>query len=150
HELNLPGCYKDVKDTSIVAQFKVKRDGQSEFLFHSRTVGDLYILAWTTTPWTLPSNTALAVGQNIQYSKFITINPYTKQPQTMIVAKDRATSNLQGRVAWIIKTLEKEGHEVKTHVADFKGSQLVGVAYEQLMPYVQPLTDANKAFHVIS
>lgn len=150
HELNLPGCYKDVKDTSIVAQFKVKRDAKSEFLFHSRTVGDLYILAWTTTPWTLPSNTALAVGSNIQYSKFVTVNPYTKQPQTIIVAKDRATSIFEGSVASIIKNLEKEGHEVKTHVADFKGSQLAGVAYEQLMPYILPLTDADKAFHIVT
>lgn len=150
HELNLPGCYKDVKDTSIVAQFKVKRTPKSEFLFHSRTVGDLYILAWTTTPWTLPSNTALAVGPNIQYSKYITVNPYTKQPQTIIVAKDRATSIFEGSVASVIKNLEKEGHEVKTHVADFKGSQLAGVEYEQLMPYIQPLADVNKAFHVVT
>lgn len=150
HELNLPGCYKDVKDTSIVAQFKVKRTPKSEFLFHSRTVGDLYILAWTTTPWTLPSNTALAVGPNIQYSKYVTVNPYTKQQQTIIVAKDRATSIFEGSVASIIKNLEKEGHEVKTHVADFKGSQLSGVEYEQLMPYIQPLTDVNKAFHVVT
>ncbi|HET9052629.1 MAG TPA: class I tRNA ligase family protein, partial [Cyclobacteriaceae bacterium] len=150
HELNLPGCYKDVKDTSVVAQFKVKKNQKSEFLFHSRTIGDLYILAWTTTPWTLPSNTALAVGANIEYAKFVTINPYTKQPQTIIVAKDRAASIFEGSVASIIKNLEKEGHEVKTHVADFKGSQLAGVEYEQLMPYVLPLTDVSKAFHVVT
>lgn len=150
HELNLPGCYKDVKDTSIVAQFKVKRNAKSESLFHSRTVGDLYILAWTTTPWTLPSNTALAVGPNIVYSKFVTVNPYTKTPQTIIVAKDRAASVFEGSVASIIKNLEKEGLEVKSHVTDFKGSQLAGVEYEQLMPYIQPLTDVNKAFHVVT
>lgn len=150
HELNLPGCYKDVKDTSIVAQFKVKRNAKSESLFHSRTIGDLYILAWTTTPWTLPSNTALAVGANIVYSKYVTVNPYTKTPQTIIVAKDRAASIFEGSVASIIKNLEKEGHEVKSHVADFKGSQLAGIEYEQLMPYIQPLTDADKAFHVVT
>ena len=150
HELNLPGCYKDVKDTSIMAQFKVKRNAKSESLFHSRTVGDLYILAWTTTPWTLPSNTALAVGANIVYSKYVTVNPYTKTPQTIIVAKDRAASIFEGSVASIIKNLEKEGHEVKSHVADFKGSQLAGIEYEQLMPYIQPLTDADKAFHVVT
>lgn len=149
HELNLPGCYKDVKDTSIVAQFKVKKNEKSEFLFHSRTVGDLYILAWTTTPWTLPSNTALAVGANIEYSKFVTINPYTKTLQTILVAKDRANSIFEGSIASIIKNLEKEGHEVKSHVADFKGSQLAGVEYEQLMPYLQPFYDAEKAFQVI-
>ncbi len=150
HELNLPGCYKDVKDTSIVAQFKVVRNHKSEFLFHSRTVGDLYILAWTTTPWTLPSNTALAVGSNIVYSKFVTVNPYTKKQQTIIVAKDRSASIFEGSVASIIKNLEKEGHEVKSHVTDFKGSQLAGVEYEQLMPYILPLTDSNKAFHVVT
>jgi isoleucyl-tRNA synthetase len=149
HELNLPGCYKDVKDTSIVAQFKVVRNHKSEFLFHSRTVGDLYILAWTTTPWTLPSNTALAVGANIEYSKFVTVNPYTKTQQTIIVAKDRASSIFEGSVASIIKNLEKEGHEVKHHVADFKGSQLAGVEYEQLMPYLLPLRKVEKAFHVV-
>jgi isoleucyl-tRNA synthetase len=150
HELNLPGCYKDVKDTSIVAQFKVVRNHKSELLFHSRTVGDLYILAWTTTPWTLPSNTALAVGKEIVYSKYVTVNPYTKKQQTILVAKDRAASIFEGSVASIIKNLEKEGHEVKSHVADFKGSQLAGVEYEQLMPYILPLTDVNKAFHVVT
>jgi isoleucyl-tRNA synthetase len=150
HELNLPGCYKDVKDTSIVAQFKVKRNHKSEFLFHSRTIGDLYILAWTTTPWTLPSNTALAVGANIVYSKFVTVNPYTKKQQTILVAKDRAASIFEGSVASIIKNLEKEGHEVKSHVADFKGSQLAGVEYEQLMPYLLPLRKVEKAFHVVT
>lgn len=151
HELNLPGCYKDVKDTSIVAQFKVVRNHKSEFLFHSRTIGDLYILAWTTTPWTLPSNTALAVGPNIVYSKFVTVNPYTKTQQTIIVAKDRSASIFEGSVASIIKNLEKEGHEVKSHVADFKGSQLAGVEYEQLMPYILPsFGDVSKAFHVVT
>lgn len=150
HELNLPGCYKDVKDTSIVAQFKVKRNAKSELLFHSRTVGDLYILAWTTTPWTLPSNTALAVGKDIVYSKFITVNPYTKAQQTILVAKDRAASVFEGSVASIIKNLEKEGHEVKSHVTDFKGSQLEGVEYEQLMPYLLPLRNVEKAFHVVT
>jgi isoleucyl-tRNA synthetase len=72
HELNLPGCYKDVKDTSIVAQFEVKRDSKSEFLFKDFT-GDVFILAWTTTPWTLPSNTALVIGEKIKYVK---INTY--------------------------------------------------------------------------
>ncbi len=150
HELNLPGCYKDVKDTSIVAQFKVKRNEKSEFLYHSRTVGDLYILAWTTTPWTLPSNTALAVGKDIVYSKFVTVNPYTKAHQTILVAKDRAARTFEGSVASIIKNLEKEGHEVKSHVADFKGAQLSGVEYEQLMPYLLPLRNVEKAFHVVT
>jgi isoleucyl-tRNA synthetase len=150
HELNLPGCYKDVKDTSIVAQFKVIRDSHSEFLFHTRTVGDLYILAWTTTPWTLPSNTALTIGKDIEYAKYITVNPYTKKPQTILVAKARAESVFTGSVATTFKNFEKEGLETKSHVADFKGAQLVGVRYEQLMPYLQPFYDADKAFQVLA
>ncbi len=150
HELNLPGCYKDVKDTSIVAQFKIVRNEKSEFLFHSRTVGDLYILAWTTTPWTLPSNTALAVGKDIVYSKFVTVNPYTKKQQTILVAKDRANSLFEGSVASILKNLEKEGQEIKSHVDDFNGSQLAGLEYEQLMPYLLPLRNVERAFHIVT
>lgn len=89
HELNQPGCYRDVKDTTCVAQFKVVRDAKSEKLFaHSDQV---YFLAWTTTPWTLPSNTALAVGPNITYLEIKTYNPYTFQPITVIIAEERFT-----------------------------------------------------------
>ena len=76
HELNQPGCYRDVKDTSAVAQFKVVKNADSEFLF-TKTSNDIYLLAWTTTPWTLPSNTALAVGQKIEYTLVKTVNQYT-------------------------------------------------------------------------
>src|SRR5690606_31635702 len=86
HELNLPGCYKDVKDTSIVAQFKVIKDGLSSFLFDQQK-GDVFILAWTTTPWTLPSNTALAVGEKIPYVQINTFNQYTHQPVSVVLAK---------------------------------------------------------------
>jgi isoleucyl-tRNA synthetase len=150
HELNQPGCYKMVKDTSIVAQFKVARNANSEFLYKSKTVGDLYILAWTTTPWTLPSNTALAVGKEIIYSKYITINPYTKIPQTVILAKERIESTFGGSISGILKEFEKSGLETCVHVEDFKGSQLVGVRYEQLIPYLTPLYDAEKAFQVVA
>ena len=87
HELNQPGCYRDVKDTTCVAQFKVIRDEKSEKLFADSE--PVYILAWTTTPWTLPSNTALAVGPNITYYVVKTYNPYTYLPVTVILAKDR-------------------------------------------------------------
>ena len=87
HELNLPGTYKDVKDTSIVAQFKVKRDSKSEFLF-KETSNDVFILAWTTTPWTLPSNTALVIGEKINYVLVNTYNPYTYKPVSVVLAKD--------------------------------------------------------------
>jgi isoleucyl-tRNA synthetase len=148
HELNMPGCYKDVKDTSIVAQFKVIRNPASEFLWRTRTVGNLYLLAWTTTPWTLPSNTALAVGKGIVYSKYITVNPYTKLAETIIVAKDRAESLFGGTLASLMEGLKKEGLEIKAHVADFPGAELAGISYEQLIPYVQPLHDTDKAFRV--
>ena len=87
HELNQPGCYRDVKDTTCTAQFRVVRDEKSEPLFDG-VDGDLYFLAWTTTPWTLPSNTALCVGPSIEYVKVQCLNPYTSVPQTVILAKD--------------------------------------------------------------
>ena len=86
HELNQPGCYRMVKDTTVVAQFKVKRDEKSEFLFRG-TDSELFFIAWTTTPWTLPSNTALAVGKNISYVKVRTFNQYSGKPVTVILAK---------------------------------------------------------------
>jgi isoleucyl-tRNA synthetase len=87
HELNQPGCYRDVKDNSLTAQFKLIRDEKSEFLFQD-AFGDVFVLAWTTTPWTLPSNTALAIGKNIEYIKIKTFNPYTYLPITVILAKE--------------------------------------------------------------
>src|SRR6056297_1684739 len=87
HELNMPGCYKMVKDTSLVAQFKVVKNEQSDFLFNN-TDTDVYFLAWTTTPWTLPSNTALGVGKNIRYVLVRTFNQYTGEPISVILAKE--------------------------------------------------------------
>src|SRR6478735_7853814 len=87
HELNQPGTYKMVKDTTIVAQFKVKNDSDSAFLFDGVS-SDVFILAWTTTPWTLPSNCALAVGENINYVQINTFNPYTYEPVSVVLAKD--------------------------------------------------------------
>jgi len=87
HELNMPGCYKNVKDTTIAAQFKLVKDGASEFLFESDDE-QVFVLAWTTTPWTLPSNTALTVGKKIDYVKIKTLNPYTEVPVSVILADD--------------------------------------------------------------
>ena len=87
HELNQPGCYRDVKDTTCTAQFRVVRDERSESLFRDAE-GPLYFLAWTTTPWTLPSNTALAVGPAIEYVRVKCRNPYTGQPQTVVLARE--------------------------------------------------------------
>lgn len=129
HELNQPGCYRDVKDTTITAQFKVVRNDHSNFLFETEDE-DVRILAWTTTPWTLPSNTALAVGKGINYVKVKTVNKYTKQECSVILAKDRVAAYLN---------LEKEEGTI---VEEYKGAVLEGVTYEQLLPYVQPKGDA--------
>jgi len=151
HELNLPGCYKDVKDTSIVAQFAVKNDERSAFLFNNPT-GGVYILAWTTTPWTLPSNTALTIGEKITYVQVNTFNPYTHKPVSVVLAKALVGKYFSDKN----KDLKLEDYKAGDKsipfqiVQEFAGKQLVGVRYEQLMPYVLPLTDVVKAFQVIA
>jgi len=150
HELNLPGTYKDVKDTTVVAQFKVKRDAKSEFL--SNTDKETFILAWTTTPWTLPSNTALAVGEKIKYVQVNTFNPYTLQPVSVVLAKDLLGKYFSDKN----KDLKLEDYKAGDKaipfaiVQEFTGKQLLGISYEQLMPYIQPFYDADKAFQVIA
>ena len=136
HELNQPGCYRDVTDTSVTAQFAVVASDQSRALF-----GDLpvHLLAWTTTPWTLPSNTALTVGANIEYSLIATTNPYTGVDVRIILAT--------ALVAKYLNT-DEEG-SAWTRVAAFKGSALVGLRYEQLLPYALPYLNADQAFRVI-
>ncbi|MFI3279596.1 MAG: isoleucine--tRNA ligase [Rikenellaceae bacterium] len=136
HELNQPGCYRDVKDTTCTAQFKVVRDEKSEKLFDG-VEGDLYILAWTTTPWTLPSNTALAVGPNIEYVRIKCQNPYTGEAQNIIMASELVATHF---------TKKMEGTYT---VEEFKwrGEELSGVSYEQLIPWVKPMGDA---FRVIT
>ncbi len=151
HELNLPGTYKDVKDTSIVAQFKVKRDAKSEHLFEG-IEGDLFILAWTTTPWTLPSNTALAVGEKVTYVQINTFNPYTHKPVSVVLAKDLFGKYFSEKN----KDLKLEDYKAGDKaipfaiVQELTGKQLLGIRYEQLMPYLQPFYDADKAFQVIA
>jgi isoleucyl-tRNA synthetase len=151
HELNLPGCYKDVKDTSIVAQFKVTKDSKSEFLF-AKPTGDVFILAWTTTPWTLPSNTSLVVGEKITYVQVNTFNPYTHKAVSVILAKDLFGKYFSDKNKDLKLEDYKPGDKAIPYqiVQEFAGKQLLGVAYEQLMPYVQPLYDADKAFKVIA
>lgn len=143
HELNQPGCYRDVKDTTVVAQFRAVRNDKSEFLFADSSA-DVYFLAWTTTPWTLPSNTALALGPNIRYVKVLTFNPYSGDPAVVILAKDRLA-------AYFNAANENEGFdEYKPGdkklpyriLAEYAGSELVGVSYEQLFPWVKPEGDA--------
>ena len=131
HELNQPGCYRDVKDTTCTAQFRVVRDERSEGFFED-VEGELYFLAWTTTPWTLPSNTALAVGPAIDYVRVKCRNPYTDEAQTVILARELVPSYF---------TKKMEGtFEVEDRV--YKGPEFEGVRYEQLLPWVRPMGDA--------
>jgi isoleucyl-tRNA synthetase len=149
HELNQPGTYKSVKDTSAVAMFKVQRDGASEFLFDD-AFGDVFILAWTTTPWTLPSNTALTVGAKLEYVRVKTFNPYTHEPQTVVMAKARANAYFSEKAAGLdFAEYKKDGKNIPWLIdQEFYGHQLSGIRYEQLLPYAQP-TDGD-AFKVIT
>jgi len=148
HELNLPGAYKEVKDQTVTAQFKVVRDDHSEFLFKD-AFGDVFFLAWTTTPWTLPSNTALAVGKDIDYVRVKSYNPYTSQPITVILAKDLLHNFFPEKNAGLKMDEYEAGHKaIPFQVLDsFKGSKLAGLRYEQLLPYAQPET--GDAFKVV-
>ena len=142
HELNQPGCYRDVKDTTCVAQFKVIRDEKSEKLFADSE--PVYILAWTTTPWTLPSNTALAVGPNITYYVVKTYNPYTYLPVTVILAKDRFSAYFNPKAESLALEDYQAGDKLIPYrkVGEFKGPELEGIRYEQLMPWMRPEGDA--------
>jgi isoleucyl-tRNA synthetase len=149
HELNQPGTYKDVKDTTIVAQFKVIRNVHSEKLF-ANTKNDVFFLAWTTTPWTLPSNTALTVGKKINYAQIETINPYTLSPITVVLAADLVLKHFksEGENA-PFESYTGKGAIPWRKVADYSGEELLNIQYEQLLPYAQPMEDADKAFRVI-
>ena len=150
HELNLPGCYKDVKDTSIVAQFKLIQDSKFKTLFDG--AGDVYVLAWTTTPWTLPSNTALVVGNNIKYVQVDTFNPYTFKSVSVVLAKDLVGKYFSEKNKDLNLTDYKSGDKAIPFkiVKEFAGKDLVGLRYEQLMPFLPPLYDADKAFQVVA
>jgi isoleucyl-tRNA synthetase len=151
HELNQPGTYKMVKDTTITAQFKVKRDKDSEFLYTDIT-SDLFILAWTTTPWTLPSNSALAVGEKIDYVKIATFNPYTFQPIAVVLAKDLVSKLFKADAESVSFEAYKPGDKLIpwTIKGTYKGAELVGVHYEQLMPYVTNADLQENGFRVIA
>lgn len=157
HELNQPGCYRDVKDTSCVAMFKAISDEKSKFLFEK--IGEnqeIHFLAWTTTPWTLPSNTALTVGNNIDYVIVKTFNQYTFESITVVLAK-----------ALVGKQFNKNYFAVETHeelvtyedgakkipyfiIGECRGADLVGLRYEQLLPFAQPMENPGAAFQVIA
>jgi len=147
HELNLPGCYRDVKDTTCTALFRVIRDERSEFLYSGTDTNDVHIMAWTTTPWTLPSNTALAVGPDIIYVRVRSFNPYSGEPVTVILAKELlnavfhdAPSELSG--------YNPGDRKVPYKVLDeFPGAGLEGINYEQLIDWIKP---DEGAFRVIT
>ena len=148
HELNQPGTYKPVKDTSAVALFKVKPDHTSAFLF-KEAFGEVFIMAWTTTPWTLPSNCALTVGPKLDYVRIKTFNPYTHEPQTVVLAKSRvgAYFSEKGKDA-SFDDYKKDGKHIPWTIdGEFYGHQLEGIRYEQLFPYAQPT--GGDAFKVI-
>ncbi|MBK8612611.1 MAG: isoleucine--tRNA ligase [Flavobacteriales bacterium] len=148
HELNQPGTYKPVKDTSAVAMFKVKPDHASDFLFKD-TFGDVFILAWTTTPWTLPSNCALTVGPKLDYVRVKTFNPYTHEPQTVVLAKSRVSAYFSEKAQdAAFEDYKKDGKHIPWTIdGEFYGHQLEGIRYEQLFPYAQPT--GGDAFKVI-
>ena len=131
HELNMPGCYRDVKDLTCVALFKLKQSPSERGAGGSQTDLPTYAIAWTTTPWTLPSNTALCVGPNIDYVLLKTVHPYSEQPCQILMAKA------------LVETMFKEAPEV---INEFKGKDLVGIEYEPLIPWVNP---GEGAFRII-
>ena len=144
HELNQPGCYKDVKDTSAVAMFKIVEDEKSAFLFDGEQ--EISFIAWTTTPWTLPSNTALAVGKKINYVKVNTFNSYNNKPIIIVMAKDLLHKYFTEDISL---SDYKEGDKQLPYeiVKEYIGTDLNGVNYHQLFPYKQP--EDGDAFRVI-
>ena len=152
HEVNQPGSYRDFTDTTIVAQFKTIEESLPDFL---KGFGPIDIMAWTTTPWTLPSNTALTVGPKIDYVLVKTFNQYTNQPINVILGKPLVSKQFAGKF-FAVETQEElanynEGDKKIPYlvVAECKGADLVGIRYEQLLPYALPFEDADKAFQVI-
>lgn len=140
HELNLPGCYRDVRDTTCIAQFRVIKNKKSEFLYANTDTADVHIMAWTTTPWTLPSNTALAVGKDIVYIRVRSFNPYSGAPITVVIAKDLLNSMFPEENKALDFSEYKQGDKkIPFRVLDeFPGSSLEGIDYEQLIDWVKP------------
>ncbi|GAE19984.1 isoleucyl-tRNA synthetase [Bacteroides pyogenes DSM 20611 = JCM 6294] len=154
HELNQPGCYRDVKDTTVVAQFKIKNP-KAEMAGW----GTPYFIAWTTTPWTLPSNTALCVGPKIDYVAVQSYNAYTGDPITVILAKALLNAHFNPKAAELKLEDYKAGDKLVPFrvIAEYKGTDLIGMEYEQLIPWVKPVevseegnwTRSDNGFRVI-
>ena len=153
HELNQPGTYQDISDTTIVAQFKAKKETLPGFL---KTDADVYFLAWTTTPWTLPSNTALTVGKKIDYVLIQTFNQYTFQPIQVVLAKQLIDKQFSIKKFVKVKQKEqlsykKEDKKIPFYIKkEFKGKDLVGIRYHQLLPYALPYQNPENAFRIIA
>ncbi|HZK03119.1 MAG TPA: isoleucine--tRNA ligase [Bacteroidaceae bacterium] len=154
HELNQPGCYRDIKDTTVTAQFRVINPTPEMMGW-----GDIYILAWTTTPWTLPSNTALCIGRKIEYAVVRTYNQYTGKPVTVILAEERLPSYFNEQGSKIDLNSYTPGDKIIPYriVSILKGTELEGMQYEQLFPWVKPIVKdddgeiraSDKGFRVI-
>lgn len=153
HELNQPGTYKDVKDTTIVAEFRIDKTQDHPFLASlvESNDEDVAFIAWTTTPWTLPSNSALAVGLKIDYVKIKTFNQYTGVPVSVILAKNLIAKHFKAEGANIPFEDFKVGDKIVPwkQVAEFKGEELIGLRYHQLLPYITSDELLEKAFRVI-
>ena len=154
HELNQPGTYQDVTDTTVVAQFKAIKETLPSFLLNEENI---YFLAWTTTPWTLPSNTALTVGPKIEYVLVDTFNQYTFEPTKVILAKKLVSKQFGGKNNFQVDDIEslqeyKSGNKKIPFliINEFVGKDLVGIKYEQLLQYVLPNNNPQNAFRVIS
>jgi isoleucyl-tRNA synthetase len=153
HEVNQPGSYRDVTDTTVVAQFKTKPETLPNFL---QGFGDVHILAWTTTPWTLPSNTALTVGPKIDYVLIKTFNQYTFEPIQVVLAKNLVGKQFAGK--YFIAENETDFTNYKADdkkipyqiITECKGADLVGIRYEQLLPLALPYQNPENAFRVIT
>jgi isoleucyl-tRNA synthetase len=154
HELNQPGTYQDITDTTVTAQFKARKESLPEFL--RAFPGDIYLLAWTTTPWTLPSNTALTVGPKIEYALVQTFNQYTFEPVNVILAKSLIAEQFKGKYEETstqdaLNSYAQDDKKIPYRIlTTFKGSDLSGIRYEQLMPYALPYEHPENAFRVIT
>jgi len=153
HELNQPGTYQDVTDTTVVAQFKAVSETLPEFL---QGIGDIHLLAWTTTPWTLPSNTALTVGKKIDYVVVKSFNQYTFEPIQVVLAKNLVSKQFAGKFEEVENEAElnnySEGDKKIPYVIlkECKGADLLEIRYEQLLPYALPFDNPENAFRVIA
>ncbi len=153
HELNQPGTYQDITDTTVVAQFKAKEETLPDFL---QNEGDVYFLAWTTTPWTLPSNTALTVGPKIDYVLVETYNQYTFKPMNVVLAKNLIDKQFSGKFYEVeaksdLLAYANGDKKIPYHIVkEFKGKNLVGIQYEQLLQFALPYQNPENAFRVIS